>query len=318
MGTKFDSVWVPTLTGNFLKSYEGGLGKMWSNDITLKVDAPGEYLKVTDIGTAGAVRQFSGRRNFTSPTIYQVTQQNLPYELTLPIDIEDIRRDTLGLWPAKAAEMGGKFADHVNKLVVATIKANPTAGDNVAFFSASHPVNGTTQKNILTASEVGALDVTTAAAPTAVEMANALVGVIGYIGTLIDEAGDPINGTARAFKIVTSNPAVYASTLAAIKSQQLNSGQTNPLFAGMEAGGYSFVVALEPRLASVTSADFYVFRVDSEVKPFVWGEEHGIEMNFLGEGSTSAVLDNVYIYAAKAVRSVGIGRYQHAFKCTLS
>jgi phage major head subunit gpT-like protein len=331
MASKFDSVWVPTLQGAFLTSYEGVLNSNWSLPITRRYDAPGEFLKLADIGTVGAVRQLEGRRQFTSPRVYTATLQNLPYELTMPIDVEDYNRDAIGLWESKASEMGAKFGDHINKLNIANITSNPTCFDGTAYFGSQHPVNNTTQTNDISSSQVAALasagfSGSTAAAPTALQMANVIVGVCAYFYSLIDEAGDPINGGAREFEIVTSNPAVYAAVLAAVNSFQLSQGQTNPLYAGLEnqtfpglnSKQWRFLPAFDPRLGSSTSAVFYAFRTDSEVKPLVWAEEKGLEMKFLGPGSTSDVLDNQYIFAAKAVRSVGVGRYQHALRCTLS
>lgn len=318
MGSKFDSVWVPTLQGAFLTNYEGVLNSTWAYPITKRYDNVGEFLKLVDIGTVGSVRQFSGPRQFTAPNIYTVTQTNLPYELSMAIDIEDVRRDKLGMFETKAAEMGAKFADHINRLVIAQLTANPIGFDGVSFFGTTHPVNGTTQANALSSSQVASLDVATAAAPTAVEMANVIMDATYYTYTLTDEAGDPINGGAKQWLLVSSNPRIVSAANAAINSFQLSSGQTNPLYAGLEAKGWKFLTDIDPRIGASNSAVFYLFRVDSEVKPFAWGEESGLEINYLGDGSYNAVKDNQYIWAAKAVRSVGVGRYQHAFKCTLS
>lgn len=315
---KFSNVWVPTLQGAFLTKYEGGIGGNWSTSVTRKYDVSGEFFKPVDIGTVGAVRQFSGKRHYTDPNVYTLTQQNLPYELSMKIDIESVNRDYLGMFESKAAEMGGKFADHVNKLVISNITSNPNCFDGVTYFNTAHPVGKNTQANDLSSSQVASLDVATAAAPTAVEMSNAILDVVSYSYTLVDEAGDPVNGGAKEFMIATSNPRIYSSAIAAIASMQLSQGQTNPLYAGLEAKGYKFQAVLEPRLGAANDTKFYVFRTDSEVKPFIWGEEKGLTINYLGEGSFNAVNDNVYIWAAKAVRSVGVGRYQYAFKCTLS
>jgi hypothetical protein len=159
-------------------------------------------------------------------------------------------------------------------------------------------------------------------------MSAVILGVVAYFYSMIDEAGDPINGGAKEFEFVTSNPAVYAAMIAAIDSLQLSQGQTNVLDTLQDGGAkarytvnpkaFRFYAMFDPRLGSSTNSTFQVFRTDSEVKPFAWGEESGLEINYLGEGSYNAVKDNQFIWAAKAVRSVGVGRYQHALQATLS
>jgi phage major head subunit gpT-like protein len=251
----------------------------------------------------------------------------------MAIDVEDVRRDSLGMFESKASEMGAKFADHVNKLVISQMTANPVGFDGVSFFGSTHPVNGTTQTNDLSSSQVASLASSgytgaTASAPTPVMMAAVILGIAAYSYSLIDEAGDPINGGAKEFEFVTSNPAVYAAMISAIDSLQLSQGQTNVLDALQDGGAkarytynpksFRFLAMFDPRLGSSTSSVFYTFRTDSDVKPFAWGEESGLEINYLGEGSYPAVKDNQFIWAAKAVRSVGVGRYQHAFRATIS
>ncbi len=319
MGSQFDSVWVPTLQGAFFSAYEGVMDESWTLPIVRKYTDIGEFMKLVDLGTVGAVRQFVGPRQVTSPKVYTLTQQNLPFELSMEIDIEDVNRDHLGMWETKAQEIGEKFADHINKLVIAQTIANPVCFDGANFFSTTHPLSpGVVQINDLSATQVPALAAATAAAPTAVEMSNIIAGIIGYQFTMLDEAGDAINGLARKFMVATSNPAVWESALSAIRAQQLSQGQTNPLWAGLLKNGYEVNAIIDPRLGAANSAVFYFYRTDSVVKSYAWGEEVPMHLQYLGEGSDTAVKQNKYFWGGKAVRSVGVGRYQHSFRCTLS
>jgi hypothetical protein len=278
--SKFDNVWVPTLEGAFLSAYEGALNSTWAYPLMRKYDSPGEFLKVVDVGTVGKVRQFTGSRQSQDPNVYTLQVQNLPYEITLDIDADDYRRDSLGMWEVKAAELGQKMADHVNQLGITVMTGNPTCLDGAAYFSASHKVNGTTQSNLLTNSDVASLDVTTPTAPTPLEMSNCILGVTAHFAAFTDEVGDPINGGARNFTVVTGNPSVWASATAAINSPSLASGQTNPL-VGLTNAGWKFTPEVDQRLGS-TAAVFYVFRTDSVVKPLVWSEELPFELELSG------------------------------------
>lgn len=319
MGASFDSVWVPRLTANFLTSYEGCLAKQWATPLCKIVTDADEFIKLIDLGTVGAVRQYSGPRQTTRPIAYQLTQQNLPWELTMEIDAEDVNRDKIGMWEAKASEIGGKYADHPTKLAAATIVANPVGFDGKTFFNTAHPVGSATAiNNNVTSSQIPSLACATAATPTVVEAANQLVQLITYFYTFTDEAGDPINGDAREFLVVTSNPQILGAYISAIFSEQLTSGQTNPLKAGFEVKGWKIDAALEPRLGTVTNAKIQIFRKDSIIKPLIWGEERGMEILRLGDSSDLYMTKNKYLWGAKAVRSLGVGRWQHAIQATLS
>jgi len=332
MASTFDSVWVPTLEGNFLTEYEGVLEQTWSYPLCKKIDAQDEFIKAVDVDSVGAVKLFANnRRQAQKPNVYTLIQQNLPYELTMDIDVEDVRRDKLGIFESRAQEMGGKFADHINKLVISQIQANPKCFDGVNFFASTHPVNGTTQSNVFTSANMGVLASSnytgsTAANPTPVQMAAVILYAQASFYGLIDNAGDPINGGAKEFTFVTSNPGVYAGMVTAINSLQLSQGQTNILISMQDGNrkdsvnpkSITYRAMFDPRLGSLTSTTFYGFRTDSPVKPFIWGEESGLEIQHLGDGSDHAVKENKYLWGAKTVRSVGVGRYQHAASYTLS
>lgn len=321
--SSFDYVWVPSLTAAFLTGYEGALEKAWGTPLLKEVTDIGEYLKPIDLGTVGSVRQFVGPRSTTKPRVYDIIQQNLPFELSFEINIQDVKRDKLGMWETKAEEIGAKFADHPTKLLIGSssggygLIGNPTCFDGTAFYG-THPNNGFAIVNDVSSTQIPGLAAGTAAAPTVVEMSTIVTQLLGYFATFVDEAGDPINGTAREFIFATSNPAVAAALEGVLTAMQLTQGQTNPFLTGWKPKGYKFDVILDIRLGAANSTLFYFFRSDSIVKPFIWGEEQALEMSFLGEGSDSAVKNDTYVWGGKAVRSVGPGRYQHSIRCTLS
>jgi len=305
------------LMGAFMESYEGCVEKAWGNPLTHQLTDVGEFVKPIDLGSVGAVRQFSGPRQSTKPRVYTLTQQNVPWEISMEIDVEDVNRDKLGMFETKAKEMGSKFADHPTKLLIQDLLNNPICFDGTAFFG-THTVGTGTIINDVSATQIPALAAAIAAAPTAVEMSNIVTQILGYFYTFIDEAGDPINGDAREFMFATSNPTVKAAIDAVIFSEQITQGQTNLVRAGWEVKGWRVNSVLDPRLGSLTNTIFYMFRTDSIVKPFIWAEETPLHLQYLGEGSDNAVKNNKYLWGTKAVRSVGVGRYQHCVRATLS
>jgi hypothetical protein len=336
----FNNVWVPTLWGCFLTGYEGSGN--WGSKIAKKYDQKGEFFKGVELETVGGITaRTTNKLKVNDITPRTNLLQNIPYDLAMGIDVEDIDRDTIGIYSTKAAEIGAKFLDHPTKLICNLILTNPTCFDGNAFFSATHPaasLSGAASNNInlLTSSQIGALDVGTAAAPTILEMVNIIVNVVGYMQTYTDLAGDPLNLDARGYSIATSNPVIGAAIAGALGSLQLTSGQTNLLAVltainsplvpkvklmtadSMNAKSYTYDYAVDPRLGLPTSTDLFFFRNDAPVMPFLWVEEKPPANEILGPGSDSWVKENTGVWKVKAVRTVGAGRYQFAAKVTLS
>jgi hypothetical protein len=316
MASQFDAVWVPVLQGAFLTAYEGTVDEQWTTPIIKKYDSPNEFLKLIDVGTVGAVAQINNNAVATTPKPYTQLVQNAVFKLDMEIDAEDVSRDHIGMFESKAAEMGAKFADHISKLSAAIIVANPTCMDGTAFYGGSHYISGNV--NDVTTSQIAALSTVSGNGnPTAVEAMAIVLQIVTWFYTFKDEVGDPINGGARKFMFLTSNPTAYAAILTAIGSLQLAGGQTD-ILSRLNAKGYSFDIALEPRLGTSASQYLYVFRTDSQIMPMVWSEEKGVELTYLGEGSYNYVKQNKYIWSAKAVRQVSTGRYQHALRATIA
>jgi Mu-like prophage major head subunit gpT len=324
-GEQFANVFVPRLNGSFLSSWANILGNQWAYQVANDIVSDNqEMIKLVDIGTVGSIEQFSNRRKVTTPTSYIMYQQNVPYVGTLEVDAEDVRRDSvLGQFEAKAAELAYKYGDQWNKLGSALLLANPKGFDNQPFFGSTHTI--ASNVNDLTYAQNSYLAVADDEAPTGKEMMMALMSTCAYFSTMLDEAGDPISMDASDFMIVSSNPLLIAAANQAIGSQQLDGGQTDILDviqtsgkAGLNMKNWKFRTAIDPRLGSATNTIFYVFRVDSPIKAFARCEETGLELGFLGEGSQLYSDHNRFRWSAKAVRSLGVQRYQNALGCTLS
>jgi phage major head subunit gpT-like protein len=253
----------------------------------------------------------SGLRSFT------YALRNKEYATSLLIREKDLRRDKLGQISIRVQEMAAKAAEHWDVLRAAAVIANGTGYDGLAFFANNHLEGDSgTQKNLLTASEYTNLNVGTAAAPTADEMAKIIPDLLGHFHTFKDDQGDPVNGGARNFVIEVGTVALWAPTLHALKANQLTSGASNPVVS-VQADGYNVAVALNPRLSSITDSIF-AYCTDGPVKPYILQEEIGIDPQMTGTESDEYKKFRRFVFSIYTSRAVGYARWQKAIKATLS
>ncbi|MEO6077875.1 MAG: Mu-like prophage major head subunit gpT family protein, partial [Candidatus Andersenbacteria bacterium] len=277
-----------------------------------------ETVKYAALGSSKGLTEWVGARQYKSLKGYSINISNTLLEDGFPVPVDAIKRDSLGLFGNRSIDMANKAQFHWNKMVVDLITANGTGPDGLAFFSSTRKPDGvTTSSNIVTASEISALNVTTAATPTPVEASAVLLGCIGYMQTYLDESGKVATGGARSFTVVTRTVDHYAAFLSAATSNFLTSGQSNPV-AALLATGYNVKVVLETGIGG--TADFYVLRDDgASDKPFILQSENGIEFQQITDPNDSFVVNNnEYFFGVKTLRGGGYGRWDYALKATLS
>lgn len=273
------------------------------------------------LGMTPAMIEWIGGRKAKGFRENGITIANKKYEATLEVLVEEIRRDKTGQVMIRVAELANRAVGHWGKLL-STLITNGTgdtsglAYDGQYFFDSDHSEGDSgTQLNLLAAAQVAALDVTTAAAPTPVEAAKAVIGVIGYMMGYKDDQGEPMNADAKEFLIMTS-PVLWQFMAPAIYNPLVASGATNPVQSIMANAGFRISVVPNPRLTYTTQ--FITFRTDGNVKPFIRQSEEGITMKAKAEGSEFEFDEDKHQYGIKAVRNVGYGYWQHAAHSTLS
>lgn len=270
------------------------------------------------LGMAPQMREWVGSRMLKNLADNGLTIVNKEFEASLIIPIRDMQRDKSGQISVRVADLARRANDHYAKLL-STLITNGTGAtsglcyDGQYFFDTDHSEGDSgSQYNVLTSSQVAALNVGTATAPTAAEAVNAVLGVIAYMMNYKDDQGEPINGDARNFLVMTS-PALMAPFAAALSNPVVDSGATNTL---VNLDGFNISLAINPRLAFTTQ--FVVIRTDASAKAFIMQEERPIQAEWLGEGSDFAFDNNAYKFGVKASRNVGYGMWQYAAHATLS
>lgn len=309
------------IIGTFFNRLEQYMGMSWILLLSMLFDSDQASETYKWLGQVPQLREWVGGRNAKGFTTNGITIANKKFETTMEVQVDEIRRDKTGQVMIRIAEMAMRAGGHWGKLLSTLItngtgSTNGLAYDGQYFFDSDHSEGSSgTQLNLLTNTQVAALDVTTAAAPTALEAARAIIGVIGYMLTYKDNEGEPMNAGARSFQVQAS-PALWQHIGPGIYSNKVGSGEDNPALALIQNSDFKVSVVPNPYLTSTTV--FYIFRTDAATKPFIRQEELPLEIKAQAEGSAEEFNNDRHLYGLKAVRNVGYGMWQYAAHATLS
>lgn len=308
--------------GSFRRRFTQSYDSSWANLIATRVDTDKETETYRWLGSAYSPREWLGYRLERPTNRYTMSITNKKYETSYRFDVDDLRRTVKSgnQIPLVLADMARKAAVYPETLFTTLITNGDTTTsglcyDGQQFFDTDHSEGDSgTQKNDLTASEIPSANVTTTTAPTPTEWANVLVEAIGYQYGWLDDAGDPSNGDARQFMVMVGTSSLYSGLVQAINLNSLSSGADNPL-RGLT--GINVIPVLNPRRSAAT-AEFNMFRLDAETKPFIHQVEVDLETTMIGAGSETEYEEDAHKFGIKMVRGVGYGYWQHAMEVTFS
>lgn len=309
------------IIGSFYEALDGFMGTNWIGRLGMMFQSDQASEKYAWLGQVPALREWIGGRNAKGFLEQSITIANVKYEATLEVLLDEIRRDKTGQVMIRIGELADRAGEHWGKLM-STLIANGTgstnglAYDGQFFFDDDHSegISGT-QKNLLASGDVAALDVTTAAVPTPVESAKAIIGVIGHMLGILDNEGEPMNANAKQFTVMCGVK-LWQHLSTGVYSTLVSSGSSNPALAIIQNSGLSIKVEMNPRLTSTTV--FYVFRDDARTAPFILQSEEGVTIKAKAEGSEFEFDNDAHQYGIKAIRGAGYGMWQQAAHATLS
>lgn len=313
------------IIGDFYRRLEGAFNASWASRLGMLFQSNQESETYNWLGQVPQMREWGTGRLVKQLRADGITLTNQLYEATLRIDIDDMRRDKTGQINVRIAELAKRAAMHWEKLLSALIEAGIAATlglayDGQYFYDSDHSEGSSgTQLNLLTATQVTQLDVGTATAPTEAEMAKAILGVIGYMLSYKDDQGEPINGDVRSFLVMVGNANLYGPTMAACIEKQLEAGSGAVQPNVLRSSGFSLECILNPFMTAASwTDDFFIFRTDGDVRPFILQEEQAVKVDAIAEGSEMEINERQHQYGVTAQRAVGYGMWQHAALATLS
>jgi len=300
--------------GKYFAALEHAQLAPWVDDISVKFDSDQELETYEFLLTPPPMREWKGPRTPQDLLEASFTIRNVHYETSVDIPVAWLRRDKTGRIDIRIQELAQRGVQHWEELLTDLIinGNSTTCYDGQYFFDSDHSEGDSgTQVNLITATQVSSLNVTTAASPTAAEMMAAILDVIAYMMKYKDDHGEPINEDARGWLIMCPATKIWTSALAAVHNDVINQS-TNTL----KNSEFNLKVVANPRLTWTT--DFAVFRTDAPVKPLIRQEETHLEVKMKGEGSDYEFNQAAWSVGVDAWRAVGYGRWQYAARCTLS
>ena len=308
------------IIGKYFARLEQMTGQSWIDLVSTQFDSDQESETYEWLGQVPAMREWLGGRHAKGFRENGVTVLNKHFEATVDVLLKWIRRDKTGQIEARLAELAQRTLSHWASLL-STLIANGTGAtsglcyDGQYYFDSDHSEGESgTQKNLLTATEVTALDVTTATAPTAVEAIAAILGVIAYMINYKDDQGEPMNAEAKEFLVMTST-ALWPRLAPATVATQVTGGETN-VIKELEKDGFRVKVVANPRLTYTTQ--FVTFRTDGPVQPLIRQNETEPEVKMKAEGSDYEFDNDAWRIGVDAWRNVAYGYWQYASHATLS
>ena len=309
------------LISGFYPNLEDAMLRLRYLPLAYEVDMERETVQLGWLGQVPMLREWVGARQEQTINKYAHVINSRKFEDTVPISIDDLRRDRTGSIRRRVDDLGVMTAMHWDLLFADLIETgtagtNGLAYDGQFFFDTDHNESGTNQSNDLTATEIPSANVAAPATPTQVEASAIINEVTSYMQSLKDDQGNPINTNPLSYTIVCSKHTIAAAFRSAVRLSNLGTTGADNIVTANMADGYNYRVMLDPRLTAANAVYFLVDNSGSG-KPFIYGEELR-ETSMIGVGSEEAFKFDRYIFGVKAIRGVAYGMWQSAAYVALS
>jgi len=305
------------IIGKFYEILEMSKDKVWPYKVGMEMPSNQESETYKWLGFAPALREWLGGRNAKGLRENGITIKNKLFEATLEFNAQDVKRDKTGQIKVRVGELADRVIQHWGSLLTTLIMNGDTTVcyDGQFFFDDDHSEGDSgSQKNKLAAGDYSDLDVTTAANPTANELAKVILKMIQHMYSLKDDQGEPMNENAKQFLVMVPVN-MWAAAMQACSSNLLSTG-TGAIDNPILNSGLQVEPVANPRLTATT--ELYAFRKDGRAKPFILQNEEEVSVKAVAEGSEEEFKNNRHLYGVKASRNVGYGYYQQAIMATLS
>lgn len=284
----------------------------WVDSVAWAVSSNHSLETYSMAGFPPALREWIGDKVFNPIREDTIIVRNKPFEATIEIYDEEIRRGESDAILVRIQELADRAAAHKGKLLADFMVASSetgsiTAYDGQNFFDTDHSTGASgTQDNDRTFAAA------TGTTPTVAEMRDAIMASIQAILSFKDDVGEPMNENARNFLIMVPN-LYWAQAMSAVGLQVIDTGVTN-ILANLD--GFNLRVVSNARLTYTTK--FATFRTDGRVKPFIMQEEVPVQLSNLTEGSDTNFLNRNRLYSATWWGGVHFGLWQHGCMTTIT
>lgn len=313
---EYRQITAKEVSGKIFQALEQSTQMGWISQVAMASPSTSSQEKYAWLGQSPTFREWLGGRVIKKLSEFDYTITNKKYEATLGIAKDDLDRDKTGQLDIRISDFAERSSTHWAKLISALMISNGTCYDGQNFYDTDHSSGSSgTLSNTLAKAQYTSLDFTTTGKPTAIEMSNAILDMIGHFKTFKDDQGEPINEDASKFKIVVPTVDYWRAAIQAVSQMTLTTSGGASADNPLKSIGFDVSVVLNPRL-NVTSYTqyFYVFRSDVKIQSFIMQEEGGVEVQMLDEKSDHYFNTDELLYGLKSKRNAGYGLWQYALR----
>jgi hypothetical protein len=308
--------------GRMMLAMESASSNNWAQRVSLFNGAANQDVVRYGLTRATpAMREWIGGRALKSLGVDSLEVETKKFEATLDEERVFFRRDLTGQLQRRVDGLADRASSHWKALATALLRAGATATtayDGAAFFSAAHELgNSGVQRNIYAAAQLPELDVTLAA-PTPLEMHNAIQAVIATFFGLLDDEGQPIHDDATDFVVIVPTRLYPSALAAATRSTVVGTGGAVAESTLPPEWNISVVPNARLRGEAADANKFYVFRAGTDAAGLILQEEEGMRFTAKAEGSEYEHDTDRWQFGVSAMRGAGYGLWQYAAQATLS
>lgn len=314
VGPDLGRITVKGFIGTFYSAYEESLSGNVFSKVSYQLQSDQETEIVRWLAAPPQLQEWKGPRVAKGLQIYTQLLQNKLFETTVRVDKWHFQQQKFDLINKSFGNYGGVTSQHWDQIFAALLEANTTSYDTFNFFSKTHTLGGDsgTMTNDLTSGQgFNSLAIADPQLPTQIEAARILMQCTPHAQDFKWANGINMNGTAAKWLVLV--PTKWKSIFqAAVSSERLDTGQTNPIYAMKE----QFEVAALPYLTA-TNPYIYLLRLDTPNSPFLRAEPQPITMLWQGPGSHFEFVEHCYAMGLESVRGLANGAWESAMRLTL-
>ena len=288
----------------------------WAFEISHQnLNAMDDNVEYATASATPQMRRWIGGREAKRLFAQSVTLKSEPFEATLVDFIKNWVYDKSGLLSRRLQNFVGRSITHWDKISteVLLLGESVLTYDGSAFFSTHNTGLSGDVKNLVTATEVPALNVSNTGSCTTAEAADIIYGLLAHFQTFKDDAGEPIHEDLDSILIMVpavQNKAFAQAATAKIITDGVGS-RDNPLMNS----NITVKVVANVRLTDPTK--IYAFALNGD--PALILQQQGEVMpSSKAEGSDFEHDTNQWEFGIKAERTAGLFCWQAAIKATLS
>jgi phage major head subunit gpT-like protein len=310
------------ILGEFMREIEQDIDHGFVGDLSHFVDDSTQFMEEHRfVGAVPGFIEWTGTRRTRELADYFIQCKNTLYENTLGVGKDELKFDKTKQVANRIKAHGNDSMQHWEKLISPLITNGATgiAYDGDYFFGEAHAEGKSgTMSNLMTI-DISDMPFDTdykgsATAPSAMQIAHAVNLMIARLYSFKNDQGDPINQSAKKFRLVVP-VSFMAPARQALNLSMLAHGEINPL-EGLD--DMEVKLSVDPR--NTWTDSMALFRTDGVggAKPFIRQQMGKPEYAVLDENSDLYKKERRMEFTAEVYRGVTYGLWQHAVKATFT